>query len=188
MIPYTFSVCPRKQIADFIELHHYSHNVNGVSTSYCFKITDNETLVGAMIFGQTAMANNWKKWVTQKEDLLELRRLVCIDDTPRNTESWFIGKALRWLKQNTQVKRIISYADPRFGHAGTIYKASNFEYLGVTRKSKVIVYNGKEYHEKTIRNSGNYKYAIIEALKTGEAYYIPVPGKHIYSYWLHKKE
>ena len=40
---------------------------------------------------------------------MELRRLVCIDDTPKNTESYFIGKTLRWLKHNTDVEVVVSF-------------------------------------------------------------------------------
>ena len=51
-----------------------------------------------MMYGQIAMANVWKKYVSKEKDLIELRRLCCIDNTPKNTESYFIGFTLRWLK------------------------------------------------------------------------------------------
>ena len=53
---------------------------------------------------------------------MELRRLCCIDETPKNTESYFIGRTLRWLRKNTGYKVVVSYADTHHGHEGTIYK------------------------------------------------------------------
>lgn len=94
-----------------------------------------------MLFGKIAMANVWKKYAENESDLTELRRLVCIDDTPKNTESWFIGRALKWLKNNTDIKIVLSYADETHGHSGVIYKASNFNYCGITAKGKLFSSN-----------------------------------------------
>ena len=98
--------CTRNQIADFIEQWHYSQNINGVVSDYCFSLLDGSTLIGAMIYGKIAMADVWKKYADNESDLIELRRLCCIDDTPKNTESYFIGQTLRWLKQNTDINEL----------------------------------------------------------------------------------
>ena len=182
------SICDRKEINLFIETYHYSKNVNGLKTDYCFKLEDEDgNLIGAMMYGKIAMANVWKKYSENEEDLIELRRLCCIDDTPKNTESYFIGSTLRWLKKNTKIKRVISYADTTYSHEGTIYKASNFKHVGMTSKGKVIMYNNKRYHDKTIRTKykGDLKpfaKKIKLALETGEANYVETKGKHIYIY------
>jgi hypothetical protein len=174
-------------IRNFIEKWHYSHNTNGVISDYCFGLYDGDTLIGGCIFGKLAMANVYKKYVSDPTDIVELRRLCCIDNTPKNTESYFIGKCLRWLKNNTTIKKVISYADNHYNHAGTIYKASNFKYLGQTAKSKVINYNGKLYHDKTIRTKYKDKLKpfavkIKEALVNGTATYEERVGKNIYMY------
>lgn len=185
--------CERKEIVKFIETWHYSKNVNGLTTTYCFKLLDVENnLIGAMIYGKIAMANVWQKYSDKEEDLIELKRLCCIDNTPKNTESFFIGKTLQWLKKNTNIKKIISYADTTYGHSGTIYKATNFENIGMTKSGKVIMYKGKRYHDKTIRTKykGDLKPFALEikkALETGEAVYTNTLGKHIYIYKLKKE-
>ena len=94
--------------------------------------------------------------------------------------------ALEKLKQE-KIKTVISYADETYNHSGVIYKASNFKHLGMTNKGKVIVYNKKLYHDKTIRTKYKgklkpYCQKIKEALITGEAYYKNTLGKHIYIY------
>lgn len=179
--------CKREEIREFIESWHYSGSINGIMSSYCFKLVDGDEIIGAMVFGRLGMANAWKKYGEKEEDVIELRRLCCIDDTPKNTESFFIGKALRWLRVNTEVKRVVSYADPEYGHIGTIYKASNFKLIGTTGKGRVIIWNGKKYHDKTIRTTYKGKIKpfalkVKEALETGEAYYKNTKGKYIYVY------
>lgn len=184
--------CERKEIVDFIEEWHYSKNVNGLTTTYCFKLLDVEdNLIGAMIYGRIAMANVWKKYANAENELIELKRLCCIDNTPKNTESFFIGKTINWLKRNTSIKTIISYADTTYGHEGTIYKATNFRNVGMTKSGKVIMYKGKRYHDKTIRTKYNgvikpFALEIKKALNNGEAEYVNTLGKHIYLYELKK--
>lgn len=186
---FVVELCERKEIKEFIEFWHYSKSINGVISDYCFKLLYNDEIIGAMLYGKLAMANVWKKYVDRKEKLIELRRLCCIDDTPKNTESYFIGKTLRWLKHNTDIEKVISYADMDYNHQGIIYKASNFEYIGITSPGRRILYNDKIYHDKAIRTryKGELKpfaKKIKNALELGEAKYIKSKGKHIYMYAL----
>lgn len=191
---YIVSICNRKEIVSFVEFWHYSKNVNGLTTDYCFKLLDADgKMIGAMIYGKIAMANVWKKYAEKETDLIELKRLCCIDNTPKNTESFFIGNTLRWLKKNTDIKTVISYADMTYSHEGTIYKASNFVHKGMTAKGRVIMFEGKLYHDKTIRTKykGELKpfaLKIKNALVTGGAEYVETKGKHIYTYELKKAE
>lgn len=188
-INYKVKPVTRSEVKDFIEEHHYSHNINGLRVAYCFGLYDDETLVGAMLYGGLAMANAWKKYGDSDAEVLELRRLVLIDDTPRNSESFFIGHTLRWLKKNTQVKTIVSYADPNYGHSGVIYRATNFAHVGMTSPGRVIMWQGKKYHDKAIRTKykGELKPFAKElkaALDSGAANYVKQQPKHIYVYKL----
>ena len=181
--------CDRSDIVAFIEQWHYSKSINGCISDYCFKLEHEGVIVGAMFYGRMAMAGQWKKYGTKAEDVIELRRLCCIDATPKNTESYFIGATLRWLKRNTRIKTVVSYADAEHGHVGTIYKASNFTLQGFTKGARVIMHNGKRYHDKTIRTKykGELKpfaKRIALALQTGEATYQQTAGKYCYVYTL----
>lgn len=140
-----------------------------------------------MIFGRLAMASQWKKYGKTESEVIELRRLACIDNTRKNTESFFIGKCLRWLQLNTNIKTVVSYADPEYGHQGTIYKASNFKLIGKSSNGRVIWWNGKKYHDKCIRTKYNGKLKpfaqrVKDALEKGEAVYKKTKGKNIYVY------
>lgn len=176
----------------FIEKWHYSGSINGVRITHAFGLYSGADLIGAMIYGGVGMANAWRKFASCEKDVIELRRLCCIDNTPKNTESYFIGKTLKWLKRNTKVKIVLSYADASQGHSGVIYRASNFQHVGMTSPGRVILWNGKQYHDKTIRtyyvNVAGVKALkpfaarVKAALGSGEATYIKTLGKHTYTY------
>jgi hypothetical protein len=191
---FTVKLIERKDVKSFIETWHYSKSINGVKSTYCFGLFYNQQLIGAIIYGTLGMANAWKKYSDNEKDVLELRRLCCIDDTPKNTESFFIGKTLKWLKKNTSIKHVVSYADCNQGHEGTIYKATNFKFLGKTSEGKVILRlnDGKQFHDKTIRTKykGELKpfaAKLKKDLEEGNAKYIKTVGKNIYYMRLTKK-
>jgi hypothetical protein len=190
---YIVEPCPRSEIVDFVETHHYSKNMNGLHISYCFKLMDGDTMIGAMVYGSLGMVGVAEKYNPNPSKILELKRLVCIDDTPKNTESYFIGWTLRWLQRNTDLEMIISYADKTFGHEGVVYKATNFECMGETSAGKVIMWNGRRYHDKTLRNkhNGKLKPVAIElknALDDGSAQYVETLTKNIYIYRFKKRK
>lgn len=165
----------------FIEKWHYSHDINGVLSTYCFGLFDGDNLIGACIYGDPAMAGLKKKY----GNCIELRRLACIDDTPKNTESYFIGKTLRWLKNHTRIDYILSYADLTYGHAGTIYQATNFKLIGQTAIAPKIEWKGKLYHDKALRTTYNGKpkpfaKRLADALESGEAKWVDTKPKNIY--------
>ena len=61
---YQVILCDRKEI---VEYWHYSKNVNGLTTDYCFKLLDkDDNMIGAMIYGKIAMANVWKSMHKKK--------------------------------------------------------------------------------------------------------------------------
>lgn len=170
------------------EVNSWCGGTKNMIESTGFELIEDTTFIGAMIYGKPAMNNQASKYNKENPDkVLELRRLCCIDDTPKNTESYFIGRTLQWLKKNTDIETIISYADMTYGHEGTIYKASNFKHVGISPPGKVIMHEGRRYHDKTIRTKykGRLKpfaQRIKDALEAGDAYYDKTQGKHIYLY------
>jgi hypothetical protein len=187
---WTVKLVERAEIRDFIETWHYSGSINGCITDFCYALYDEEgEMKGAMFYGRMAMANQWKRFGTDKDKVIELRRLCCIDDTPKNTESYFIGKSLRMLRKDWTKGLVVSYADKEYGHGGIIYKASNFKQIEDIKGARVIMHNGKRFHDKTIRAKykGNLKpYAkrLKDALEAGDAFYKTTAGKHTYTYQL----
>jgi len=74
----------------------------------------------------------------QQEGLFELSRL-CLDPEVQGVEhnlaSWFTARCIKDLRKRVVVKSILSYADCDY-HKGTVYKALNFKYYGLTAKKK----------------------------------------------------
>jgi len=184
----------RQDIKVFIEKNHYSGSINGCITDYCYGLYDvNETMKGAMFFGRMGMRNQYKKFADNPDDVIELRRLCCIDETPKNTESYFIGKSLKLLKKDWKKTGIVvSYADKEYGHKGVIYQASNFVMIGEIPGAKVIIHGNKRYHDKCIRTKYKGKLKpfavkIKDALENGNAFYHKTKGKYTYIYPLERK-
>ena len=74
-IDYVVRAVERSEVRDFIEEHHYSHNINGLMSSYCFAMYDQaDAMVGAMIYGRLGMANAWKKYGDSIDEVMEIGR------------------------------------------------------------------------------------------------------------------
>ena len=86
----------------------------------------------------------------EQQGLFELSRL-CIEPSTQSCEynitSWFVSRAIRQLRKDTEVKAIISYADSDF-HSGTIYRACNFKYAGLTDSKKDFYYSDGTKHSR----------------------------------------
>jgi len=198
---FTVEAVPKKAVTSFIEKWHYSHYAGGIQHRQCFALYSPDgkfglpRMIGCMIYGQPAMSNTAAKYHPDNPDRCwELRRLCCIDDTPTNTESFFIGKTLKWLKQNTDAEVIISYSDLQQGHEGVVYKASNFINMGQTPSGQALMVDGKQYHDRTIRNKRPYARAIKRrweekqnGKKDDDIYFVETKPKNIYVYYLNKK-
>ncbi len=81
------------------------------------------TAIGVVVFAlpprETAKRYGVKVW--------ELARLFIVDETPKNSETWFVSRAIRYIqKHHVDVGAIVSYADPSAGHSGIIYRAGNW--------------------------------------------------------------
>ena len=180
----------RQEIRDFIEEWHYSKSINGCIADFCYALMDDlGEMKGAMFYGRMAMANQWKRFGDSESDVIELRRLCCVDETPKNAESFFIGRSLKLLRKEWGKGLVVSYADKEYGHGGGIYKASNFKQLEDIKGAKDIMHNGRRYHDKTIRTKykGELKpfaKRIKDALECGDAHYKKTAGKCTYVYQL----
>ena len=86
----------------------------------------------------------------EQQGLFELSRL-CIEPSTQSCEynitSWFVSRAIRQLRKDTEVKAILSYADNDY-HSGTIYRACNFKYYGLTDRKKDFYYSDGTKHSR----------------------------------------
>ncbi len=134
-------------IREKISQHHYTQSYPEVA-KYCFvlrKVGD-DTIRGVLLISPFSRNQARERYT----NYLELSRLWVADSEPKNTESFFIGKALNYLQRHTDLDGIISYADPNKGHTGIVYKATNFRFLGYTQKSYHYEKDGKFIHKRKI--------------------------------------
>lgn len=92
------------------------------------------------------------------EHVTELHRLATKEKCPPNTESWFISRALKRLKEHKpKYWAIISMADSSEGHKGTIYQASNAIYYGKTGKETFYIDENGDLRPPRICGENIYK-------------------------------
>ena len=78
--------------------------------------------------------------VEHKSRVCELHRLAIIDDTPKNTESWFIARCLKLIRdQRPDLWALVSFADTTQGHHGGIYRATNALHCGMTAPARFFL-------------------------------------------------
>ena len=185
--------------------YHYSHLWTKCSTAlglfydtgneHQFFSGNEEELIGVIIYGDPIGRHSGGSIseLLNRTEVYELTRLYIHDGYGSNIESWFISQSFKWLKQNTNIKALISYADPKEGHAGTIYQATNWIYQGNSIRpndtySFKLKADGEWIHGRTLANT--YKTNDIEKLrrKIGHTFWYRVePLKHRYVYILKNK-
>ena len=99
-------------------------------TQLTFGVFAREYLRGAITIGVGPKNAHSLVEGAEPSDCATLSRLWLADELPSNSESRVIGYLLRALKRDTDLKFLISYADPSQGHMGTIYQATNWLYTG----------------------------------------------------------
>ena len=190
----------RKPAADFIERNHYSESANGVQSIFHYGLFQPDEdgsrfgipkMIGAAMYAWPSMPHTRDKYnPINPTKCLELRRLACVDNTPKNTESYFIGQTIKLLKRDTDMEVIVSFADEHYGHTGVIYKASNFEYLGKTSTGRILMVDGKEMHSRSLNQLNRpYGRELNRRYKAGDEniFWKKTKPKHIYVYYLNKR-
>lgn len=121
--------------------HYLGHK--GFLASYNYGVFFGAKLVGSISYG-IPNAKNIKGLYTQKTqgEFVELTRLALSPDCPKNSESRVIGVTLRMIKKRGY-KGVITYADTAQGHTGVIYRATNFDYRGLTAQKTDLWIDGK---------------------------------------------
>lgn len=142
-------VIPTKIANEFICKYHYSGKVAATGL-ICFGAFLDNKLIGVAQWGRPINKYLHLHVVenTKWNDFLELNRLVCLDDTPKNTESRIIKIMLLLIKKNApHVKWVISFADATQCGDGTIYRASGFKLVSINESQQIYeLPNGDKMH------------------------------------------
>lgn len=178
---YRIIKCAFSDIIHIFKQYHYKGGHMGGGISFCLALLDeNNNIIGGSVIGKP---RHEKKYVGS----VEIRRMACLEEAPKNTESYFLSKVIWYISKNTDFKSVLSYADTSVGHKGTIYKASNFKLVGQTSESKHVFWNGVRYHPRSLTIDRPYSYRLREAIKTGEATLETGTPKNIYIYEINSR-
>lgn len=188
---YYVKECPLDEARDICKTKHYLHRVPSIIAHY--GLYKGELLMGIVTFGippspqlMKICGDNYKKSV------LELNRLWCYDESPKNSESFLISQGIKLLKKDKpEIKILISFADTRQEHLGYIYQATNWHFTGYSIPGGgSIVIDGVEYHPKNLNNK--YGTSDLNKLKsilnTENIHYRPRSKKCRYVYFISDKK
>jgi hypothetical protein len=127
-----------------------------------------------------------------KSNVLELNRLWCYDESPRNSESFLISQGIKLLKKDRpEIKILVSFSDTRQNHLGYIYQATNWYFTGYSIPGGgSIIIDGVEYHPKNLNNKYNTSdlNKLKEILNTENIFYRPRSKKCRYVYFISNKK
>jgi hypothetical protein len=134
-----------RQAVDHLVRAHYLHRWPGVVTAI-LALLNGSRPIGVIVFALPPREIFTRYGVSEA---WELARLFIEDSTPKNTETWFVARAIRWIRNNRPaVQLLISYADPSANHTGIIYRAGNWIVDGRTdqeRKTPRFDYQSTEF-------------------------------------------
>jgi len=142
---------PHFATKQFIKDNHYSHSMPSSFLSLGFYV---DNMLNAIVVYSRGANNNISDIVEDEkfthEYIAELVRLFSHDWAGKNTESYIISQSVKYIKKNyPDIQVLISYADPEFGHVGTIYQATNWKYTGVSGAVPVYIDRlGKMHHSR----------------------------------------
>lgn len=192
----------------FVREHHYTGKLSSArytlglfytEESHAFFAGAHERLVGCLVYGHpvsnATVTSIFKTIPLELDSILELTRLVILDNYGKNIESYFIGQSFKWLRDNDpKVKVLVSYADPEQGHTGLIYRATNWLYQGCGANKlmpdfSVKLYEGGDWiHSRTVGSMFGSRNLESLAEKIGHSFWRKEEfPKHRYIYFLGSK-
>ena len=149
---------------EFIMSRHYSPVMPKLTKHYCGYYVD-DVLQGVVTFGWGTRPKHTIQKLFPTLDTTDYYEIgkMCMDDSMgKNSETQMLSKVLTWLKQNTTIKFLFTWADGLVGKPGYVYQAFNFLYGGFIWTDTYVTDKGEKVHPRTIQsqlpNTHNYKY------------------------------
>ena len=84
------------------------------------------------------------------EEVLALSRLVIVPGSPKNAATFLLARSVKML--DARWRCLVTYADTWQGHTGGIYRASNWEYCGLTKPYRAYLRGGRLVSKKATKN------------------------------------
>ena len=132
---------PMKIAKTLVTANHYSHTFPGGS-QLAFGVFSGPLLLGVLVLGVGSFNSSSLVVGADRGSCITLTRLWMSDELPKNSESRVTAIVLRSLARHTDLKFILTYADPAQGHVGTIYQATGWLYTGFSDATAYYTLHG----------------------------------------------
>ena len=151
---YTVDSIPFRMARDLVREYHYARGSanTAIFRHGLFRKDDPLTPLGAAMWMPTtrvaaeSVSEDWKGVVC-------LSRLVIVPDMPTNSASFFLSKSIDMIRRDGRFHTLVTYADEGRGHTGAIYRATNWEYVGVNAGDQVFI-NPATGHQLARKTTG----------------------------------
>lgn len=142
---------------------------------------ENGKFIGVVIFSRGASSNLMKPYGLNQDEGGELTRIALSQHV--SPVSRIVRLAVQFLKRNSpELRLIVSFADPQYGHHGGIYQAGNWVYVGDTAPGREFWKGGKRLHSRQVSEKGwNIQQGVKrKTVKPSECKIVKTKGKHRY--------
>lgn len=121
----------------FISENHYSGGAGNTAVS-CFGLfykRDSQTLHGVSLWMPPPLGAS-KSVSENHSSVISLSRFCLVKERPENAGSFLISQSMKSL--DSRWKHCLTYADTFENHDGGLYRASNWNYNGLTKKRPIF--------------------------------------------------
>lgn len=147
--------------------YHYSKTVP-TGKLVGFGVWEDDKFNGCVVFGRGVGNSQIERYGIPLTQGAELVRIALKDHDAPVTKIMSI--AIKMLKKHSPgLKILVSYADSRQGHIGTIYQAGNWVYTGRAKTTPDYLYKGRYYHVRSMNRmikNGKFNRAFVNSLPT----------------------
>ena len=150
---FTINEISKETAIEMIQKYHYSNTLPKINKYFLGCFLDTE-LVGCITLGYGTRPKHTIQLLFDNldtKDYLEIGRMCMTDSMPKNSESQMLKAAIKWIKQNTDIKVLFTWADGMLGKCGYVYQASNFMYAGKSN-SDIYLFDGYKIHPRQTRD------------------------------------
>jgi len=127
--------CLLRKARTLVKTHHYAHGGSNTFTAlHGLYRRSNYELCGVAWWlppTRDAAAKHWHN----PEAVLTLSRLAIVPGVPTNAASFLMAASIRLLDPRWEL--LLTYADPSQGHTGAIYRATGWQYDGMSKPERV---------------------------------------------------
>jgi hypothetical protein len=172
--------CSHKASKYAVERWHYSKTLP-VPPLVKIGVWENSKFIGVVIFSRGASCNLLKPYGLKQTEGCELTRVAL--NRHKTPVTRIIKIAVLFLKKSSKnLRLIVSFADPKYGHHGGIYQGGNWIYSGCSAKQKEYFKGGRRLHSRQVSEKGwNIQQgAVRRTVKPSECRIVNLEGKHRY--------